>query len=83
MAVFSRLAVVVQLFNIFITPTFSAVVQQYDYVIVGGGVTGLVVANRLSEDKSSTPCLTTLSDQSLTISRRVGTCDRGRRQCQH
>jgi ribulose 1,5-bisphosphate synthetase/thiazole synthase len=25
----------------------------YDYVIVGGGVTGLIVANRLSEDKSS------------------------------
>ena len=26
--------------------------ETYDYVIVGGGLTGLVVANRLSEDKS-------------------------------
>ncbi|KAF3031365.1 hypothetical protein E8E12_000996 [Didymella heteroderae] len=26
--------------------------KTYDYVIVGGGLTGLVVANRLSEDKS-------------------------------
>ena len=27
--------------------------NTYDYVIVGGGVTGLVVANRLTEDKKS------------------------------
>jgi choline dehydrogenase-like flavoprotein len=27
--------------------------EEYDYVIVGGGITGLIVANRLSEDKRS------------------------------
>lgn len=27
--------------------------NTYDYVIVGGGVTGLIVANRLTEDKKS------------------------------
>jgi len=33
---------------------FSAVQNQtFDYVIAGGGLTGLVVANRLSEDRTS------------------------------
>jgi heptaprenylglyceryl phosphate synthase len=27
--------------------------DTYDYVIVGGGIAGLVVANRLTEDKKS------------------------------
>ncbi|UPX11930.1 uncharacterized protein EKO05_0002514 [Ascochyta rabiei] len=52
MPVFSRLAVAVQLISIIFTPALAASTpKDYDYVIVGGGVTGLVVANRLTEDK--------------------------------
>ncbi|KAL8730202.1 MAG: hypothetical protein Q9181_004741, partial [Wetmoreana brouardii] len=32
----------------------SGLKQQYDYVVVGGGTSGLTVANRLTEDKSGT-----------------------------
>lgn len=28
--------------------------EEYDYVVVGGGTSGLVVANRLTEDPEST-----------------------------
>lgn len=54
MPAFSRLAVAVQLLAVFVSPVLGAAYnQQYDYVIVGGGVSGLTVANRLSEDSSS------------------------------
>jgi uncharacterized membrane protein YgaE (UPF0421/DUF939 family) len=54
MPVFSRVAVVFQVFALILSPVLAAsITKEYDYVIVGGGITGLVVANRLSEDKSS------------------------------
>ncbi len=36
-------------------PNASKVNTKYDYVIVGGGLSGLVVANRLTEDRNGQP----------------------------
>lgn len=56
----TRFAVAIQLLGLsFALPSGCPVeaaaraVDTYDYVIVGGGVTGLVVANRLTEDNNS------------------------------
>jgi len=55
MPVFSRVATVTfSLLAVFSESVFGAAVErEYDYVIVGGGVTGLIVANRLTEDERS------------------------------
>lgn len=56
MAVFSRVAVAVPIISsIFagVSASFATNTTTYDYVIVGGGLTGLIVANRLTEDKNS------------------------------
>lgn len=50
--------------------------DTYDYVIVGGGVTGLIVANRLTEDAKS-GSLSSQRGSILTILR-VCSCHRGR-----
>lgn len=33
--------------------SLESIAEKYDYVVVGGGTSGLVVANRLSEDPKS------------------------------
>jgi hypothetical protein len=72
MPVFSRLVAITQLIAVLVAPALAASVsQEYDYVIIGGGITGLVVANRLSEDKTSKFCLACQTSSCTDWSRRI------------
>lgn len=51
-ATFALLATSAQCVHLFGRDLNAPLLQSYDYVVVGCGISGLVVANRLSEDSS-------------------------------
>lgn len=49
------------LFNGRVVSGADGLLETYDYVVVGGGASGLTVANRLSEDSGLFLCVLTIS----------------------
>ncbi|KAK1493275.1 GMC oxidoreductase [Colletotrichum tamarilloi] len=47
--------------------TFDSIAEQYDFIVIGGGASGLVVANRLSEDPEKTVLVVEYGDFANTI----------------
>ncbi|KAK1675845.1 GMC oxidoreductase [Colletotrichum godetiae] len=47
--------------------SFDTICEQYDYIVVGGGTSGLLVANRLSEDPKKTVLVVEYGDFANTI----------------
>ncbi|KAI8650772.1 GMC-OxRdtase-N domain-containing protein [Fusarium keratoplasticum] len=47
--------------------SMESVLDEYDYIVVGGGTSGLVVANRLSEDRRKTVLVVEYGDFANTI----------------
>lgn len=80
MRVIYNLAIVSFLFAASIAAGEDGRGKTYDYIIVGGGTSGLVVANRLSENKKSEQSPDPrLSYSSHSLDTRLRTCYRTRR----
>jgi hypothetical protein len=55
--------------------SISDIADSYDYIVIGGGTSGLTVADRLTEDSNSKICL------SLKVGLFVNFCDFRNRPC--